>query len=108
MHLKYNIVNENYNQDVCQSMPRGEVHAFLSGGDIVCNLILQSRLERLSALQAALLRLHVSAKGGVNDALVTPALCFEEIHDIRVKPNRDILLFSSIIHGQMLADNCQK
>ena len=34
MHLKYNIVNENSAQDVCQSVPHGEGHASLSVGDI--------------------------------------------------------------------------
>lgn len=51
----------------------------------------QSKREGLGAFQAALLRLYVSAKSGINAALVAPALCFEEIHHIRVKPDREKL-----------------
>ena len=35
MHLNYNNVNENYTQDVCLSVPRGEGHAPLYGGDAI-------------------------------------------------------------------------
>jgi hypothetical protein len=56
----------------------------------------QRRCEGLGAFQAALLRLHVSAKGGINAALIAPALCFEEIHHIRVKPDRDLFLIDQV------------
>jgi hypothetical protein len=34
--------------------------------------------------------IHVSAEGGIDAALVAPALCFEEIHHIRINPDREL------------------
>jgi len=33
----------------------------------------------------ALLRFHVTAEGGIDTALVSMTLCFEEIHHVRVR-----------------------
>lgn len=42
----------------------------------------------------ALLRFHVAAEGGVDAALVAPALCFEEIHHVRIKSEGDLFLLA--------------
>lgn len=46
------------------------------------------------ALHPALLRLHVAAEGRVDAALITPALCFEEVHYVGIEPKRDLFLLA--------------
>ena len=37
---------------------------------------------------------HISAEGGVDVALIAPALCFEEIHHVRINSESDLSLFA--------------
>jgi len=46
------------------------------------------------ALYPALLRLHISAEGGIDAALIAPALCFEEVHHVGIKSKRDLFLLA--------------
>ena len=49
--------------------------------------------EISGAFHPALMRFHIAAKGRVA-ALITPALCFEEVHYVGIEPKRDLFLLA--------------